>query len=337
MRVFKISSQRTLLLATFLMVLLLTLTLSPFEGIVQVFRHGQPKPQSVESQPPAEKFLFEMVGADEKEAIEQRLPSMKDEDWEAETIRLVEKNKIDDKYIIIAVANNGHREFTLNWIASLKRNNYHKFIVFCLDSMLYEAIAERSLSANAVVVPRKWLHGPIFTEEVLWGTERHRLLTHIKVIVAQKLLEWGHTVVFSDVDLVWLNPNIIAHIEYVSENADVAHMLDFVDDMNSGFYLAKPTPFAKSLFQEAIEILKQFGGNAHDQGAFNGAMQSGMNRKYSKHFYRLDKLMYPNGEVNFLLGLNKKMDIRPMIVHANYVVGAKKKKEILESQGMWYI
>ncbi|CAG0884706.1 unnamed protein product [Darwinula stevensoni] len=150
-------------------------------------------------------------------------------------------------------------------------------------------------------------------------------------MIGRELLKRGHSVLLSDVDVVWLSPGILAHVDYTLGNADLACMVDG-KEMNGGFYAAKPSPIVMELFQKVADALKA-DANLIDQYAFANVINRAMKIRYSKQLHFLDKLLYSNGNVYFQERLNEKMGIQPMIVHANFFVGAKKKREMLQSGG----
>jgi hypothetical protein len=73
---------------------------------------------------------------------------------------IIPGNKINGT-VIVANSNYAFRTLTLNWIASLRRNNYDKFVVFSFDSQLAEFLAERGFQDNVAVVPAHWLDQPV--------------------------------------------------------------------------------------------------------------------------------------------------------------------------------
>ncbi len=51
--------------------------------------------------------------------------------------RAWKQNEINDT-CIITISNCGYRDFVLNWIISLKRNGYSKFLVLCYEEKLLQ-------------------------------------------------------------------------------------------------------------------------------------------------------------------------------------------------------
>lgn len=111
-------------------------------------------------------------------------------------------------------------------------------------------------------------------------------------------------------------------------------MYDQDTDINTGFFVARPTDLIKEVFSRTIQHIGRWGV---DQLAFNYEIRTIMQVKYSKPFKGLDKLLYANGDVYFRKRLNEKLGIKPLIVHANYVEGSKKKMELLQRGNMWYL
>ena len=90
----------------------------------------------------------------------------------------------------------------------------------------------------------------------------------------------------------------------------------------------------KEVFDRTIRNIDTF---KIDQLVFNYEIRTVMKVKYSKNFRGLDKLLYANGLVYFRLQKNLQYDIKPLVVHVNYVQGSENKKKLLQSAGMWYL
>jgi hypothetical protein len=89
----------------------------------------------------------------------------------------------------------------------------------------------------------------------------------------------GHTVVFNDVDLVWLSPNILAYFDYTFNERQFAHMQDHFSDVNAGFYVARPTPQVKEIFAKIMQMMSA-NENLLDQEAFNAYLPSEEIKKF---------------------------------------------------------
>ena len=57
---------------------------------------------------------------------------------------ILDGNK-DGGVSIVALANFGIREFSLNWIKSLEKNQFTKFVIICTDRRVYAYLAEKAM------------------------------------------------------------------------------------------------------------------------------------------------------------------------------------------------
>ncbi|KAH9256072.1 hypothetical protein BASA81_005848 [Batrachochytrium salamandrivorans] len=266
-------------------------------------------------------------------------------EWEAELLRLMEMN-LENGFTIVATANFGHKEFTLNWITSLKRNGFHKFLVICFDLNLYTLLVEYGLHEQAVLAPSGWFRAEgIASAEVLWMSKEYNALTLAKLQIQRQLLEHNFPFVFSDVDLVFASPHTVSNIrqqfgsECTGKNTsscltDFAYMVDQDTDINTGFFAVMPTPQIKLAFDNTIKDIRRWGV---DQIAFNYQVRTVMKIKYSRHFKPLDKVLFVNGWGLTQDQINAKLAITPLVVHANYVEGKEAKIRMLTSHGYWYL
>ena len=115
---------------------------------------------------------------------------------------------------IVTISNFGFREFVLNWIASLKRNNFHKFVVFCYDESLLVFLARLGYREHAVLVPRAWLDYDLSPNFFTFAQSEYNHLVQSKTNIWYELAVRGQTFLFSDPDTAWLSPHIVEHVEW---------------------------------------------------------------------------------------------------------------------------
>jgi hypothetical protein len=111
-------------------------------------------------------------------------------------------------------------------------------------------------------------------------------------------------------------------------------MVDEVADINTGFFLARPTGIVKQVFTLTSQ---SFDRHEIDQYALNDITQNVLKIHFSKPFKALDKLLFPNGNIFFNLRLNDRLGTRPFVVHVNYAVGVDAKRERLINRNLWYL
>ncbi|KAI9472054.1 MAG: nucleotide-diphospho-sugar transferase-domain-containing protein [Benjaminiella poitrasii] len=266
---------------------------------------------------------------------------------EQETIKQYdakEQKKITKKQqlnvLLTAVVNSGMLDYTYNWIESLKRTNQDdRFLVFAIDQGVVDGLTKKGYGRQVTMIPNDWFHVPLASDFALWKSSDYRPITHAKTLVVERLLYLDITVWFTDVDIVFLSPHIRETIltqMAQRPNTDVAFSQE-VDyrTVNSGFYMIKPTIVTKQFMgrviqaQDATEVLTQ-------QKVMNSVLKSMFPRDLLHSPYRLlDMMLFPNGNYYFRMNLPLKLGIQPLMVHANYLVGDKKKETLIKA-GLWY-
>lgn len=267
-----------------------------------------------------------------------------------DTILAIEKNLIveylpdakgrPNRVLLTAVVNSGMLDYTLNWIESLKRTNQdEKFLVFAIDQGVVDELTARGYRDQVTLIPQDWLHVPLASDFAQWKTNDYRPITHAKSLVVERLLYLDVTVWFTDVDIVFLSPYIRDTMLLKMSERPNTHMLfsQEVDQrtINSGFYMMKPSIITKQFMSYVVQ--EQDKPNAlTQQKVMNAALKLMFKRDLASGPYRLlDMLMFPNGKYYFRLNLPKRLGFEPLMIHANYLIGDKK-KQALQKAGLWY-
>ncbi|KAG1474593.1 hypothetical protein G6F56_000278 [Rhizopus delemar] len=246
-----------------------------------------------------------------------------------ETMDKINKNLLKNRILVVATANYGMRNHVYNWIESLKRTKETNFIIFCLDEKLYEHLALTGHKDRAAKIPETWFHQAVEDDFSLYFSETYRIITHAKTLVVQQLLYLDITVFFSDIDIVWIRPHIVDYMDALMQirpQTGVLFQQEGVDqrEVNSGFYLMRPTDLTKRLLAETI-VIQDTDKKLTQQGAMNVALNKLDLDVRTTSVVLLDLLHFPNGHIYFNLDLPRQRGIQPYIVHANYLASVKKK------------
>ncbi|KAI8968940.1 nucleotide-diphospho-sugar transferase-domain-containing protein [Mycotypha africana] len=249
-------------------------------------------------------------------------------------------NNKEDKVLIVATANYGMRNHVYNWIESLKKTNEHRFLIFCFDQKLYDHLVLAGYEAHATLIPDVWFRDlQLEAGFKTYFSQEYRVITHAKTLVVQQLLYLDIHVFFSDVDVIWLRKRMVDYVTTLMDLRQETHVLFQQEglnqqEVNTGFYLMRPTLEMKKLLAETIQI--QDAGEKTQQGAMNAALNHLDMDLRTTSIVLLDILHFPNGFAYFDNDLPNKHGIQPYIVHANYLVGEDKKTRLIE-QGFWYL
>jgi hypothetical protein len=177
-----------------------------------------------------------------------------------------DKHLVAENVLIIGVANYAHRVFVLNWHESLRRNTDHsdKVVVICLDPQLYDYLKERKIPALPITdilldedFKRYYLEANTQKEQ-LWEEKGYYRLTNAKIrIVYEIMSRFGYSILFSDVDLVWMHPKIVDFILFHSHAGSYDFLYTTQElyqfyNMCTGFYFAKNTPLVLGFLRNVV-------------------------------------------------------------------------------------
>lgn len=242
----------------------------------------------------------------------------------AELLDKINNNLLEDRVLITAVANYGMRDYLYNWIGSLTRTNEDKYLVFCLDEQLCNHLVNAGYESHAALIPEDWFHQRVTSGFEDYFSPKYRVITHAKTLVVQRLLYLDITVFFSDVDVVWLRPRMREYVKTLMDIRPETHVIfqqDGLDErqVNTGFYLMRPTYEMKRLLAETI-YLQDTREDVTQQGAMNQVLGSLVADVRTSSVVLLDVMFFPNGFAYFDNNLSQSRNIEPYVLHANYRV-----------------
>ncbi|KAJ9467068.1 Beta-arabinofuranosyltransferase RAY1 [Diplonema papillatum] len=252
------------------------------------------------------------------------------------------KARAQNRTIIVVPANLGYIEFALNIICSFRALRISNYVLLAMDKDVLSEFVTRSLPVYADPgLPF------ITSKSAQWAEANFHKLVCTKLVPVTNLLKAGLHVILSDADIVW-RKNPFAHLRWdlsltfsigschksLRDNADLSK--DKVAKLNTGFYFAQSDPSVIKLFERAYGVCKR-GSLTGDQPAINTVIHqdlTGHDRmQYTYGFF--DGCLFANGCVYFkhLCANDSKSD--PFIVHANFLVGRKKKIKSLAKSDLW--
>ena len=169
---------------------------------------------------PFEEFHFSPVRTPELEKRLQEKQSFDNARWNIECGRTIKQN-VENGVVIVALSNLAMKEMTMNWIASLQRNNFKRFVVLCFDFAMYRFLSEYGYENNAAMIPQDWTQADI-------PDQACNDMQQDKVRICLQLFQRGFTVLYNDVNLVFLSPDVVKHLLAEDEgvNADFIYMLE---------------------------------------------------------------------------------------------------------------
>lgn len=271
---------------------------------------------------------------------------------EEDVIRLMRQHCVTKdslkKTLIYTVANMGNYDMLQNWMESMSRTKHTTYFILTFDVELFEALKAKGITAVAMV-PLHWLseNGKTVSGKAQnWDTPGYFRLTKSKNNIARKILGHGINILYSDVDTVWTSTEVLTYVNFYMEQRrwlDAAFALDHPfpapenrdPSVNTGFYYARATRRVMNLFDEAIKQQDRK-VNTHDQDSmYLAIMSNGADAIRWVGFF--DSVLVMNGRHFIKESRHKSYGVLPFVVHANYFIGQKDKRDKFKEFGLWYL
>ncbi|CAO3634344.1 unnamed protein product [Cunninghamella echinulata] len=270
---------------------------------------------------------------------------------------IINNNLHSPKTLLLTIAHYGVRHHVYNWIHSLKKTNEDKFVIVCLDPYLYRHLIKAGYQNHAFLLPKQWKHydydyiinssnNTDVEKEIMHDDQRYMFT---KTIVIQHILNLDISAFYSDVDVIWNRPRTREYVRTLMDiRVDKTHVVFLQEgfqqqDVNTGFFLMRPTPIMQRLVSDTIYIQQQNDGNQKDeminmtqQIAFNKALSKLNLHSTTSNIVLLDLFYFPHFDAYFNRRLHEKLDLNPYVIHTNSLVD-REKIETLKKNGLWYV
>lgn len=265
---------------------------------------------------------------------------------------------VPHKLVVAIAVNYAFRHLALNFVCNLKRIGVSNYVVLAMDRTVFDYLAARGTNTFFYEMPAT--RRRLLEEADSFGTAAFIETSRRKSMLVLKVLRLGYSVVFSDVDVVWVRdpiPELLRHdFDFVMQS-DRAHKdqdaaLNY--NLNSGFYLVRSSlrsvTALKAIvkYAEAIRRSEQKAFNYVLCGAFKDhhagpgiriGAQECTYRKGGARVLALPLEAFPNGSDESLWSNMSTSfeDSHPGVVavHANYVEGRAEKVERIKRIGYW--
>lgn len=252
--------------------------------------------------------------------------------------------------VLLAAVSGPYLPFLSNWLISVRRaGRADQVLVIAEDYETLDRI-NAAWPGHAVLVPP----APDAQTAHKFGSQGFFNFTSRRPRHLLQILELGYSVMYNDVDMVWLADPF----PYLVENHDVY----FMDDMTpvkpldhshelpppgkkgrtyicSCMIFLRPTEGAKLLLRKWIEELKEQPWSkqrkSNDQPAFNWALNKTAGQV---DVYLLPQSAFPTGGLYFKNKTwVKQTKGKHVIIHNNYITGFEKKIKRFRDHGLWLV
>jgi hypothetical protein len=232
-----------------------------------------------------------------------------------------------DNLIILAFVDFSFVELAINlYEFSFRRLNIKNFLFVCSDEKCFKLLNRRGINCFL------YKHDTNFAKPSDYGTAEFSIKVRIKMEIVTAAVMLGFIVFQTDVDVVFLKdpiPKLTSDVDLLIQ--------DDIHELNSGFFVLRPTYSGVMLAQRALENIVL--GGMRNQIAVNKAVIK-MVKGNSLSMRILDRQQFPCGKVYFEWG--KKMfsgdgnsDNDAYIVHNNWIYTKAAKIYRFKETGLW--
>ncbi|XP_052156440.1 UDP-D-xylose:L-fucose alpha-1,3-D-xylosyltransferase MGP4-like [Oryza glaberrima] len=252
--------------------------------------------------------------------------------------------------IVLAAVSGPYLPFLSNWLITVRRaGRADQVLVVAEDYDTLERI-NAAWPGHAVLVPP----APDAQVAHKFGSQGFFNFTSRRPRHLLQILELGYSVMYNDVDMVWLAdpfPYIVGdHDVYFMDDMTPVKPLDHSHELPppgkkgrtyicSCMIFLRPTEGAKLLLRKWIEELKEQPWSkkqkANDQPAFNWALNKTAGQV---DVYLLPQSAFPTGGLYFKNKTwVKETKGKHVIIHNNYITGFEKKIKRFRDHGLWLV
>jgi beta-arabinofuranosyltransferase len=258
--------------------------------------------------------------------------------------------------VVLTASTFKYHTLLMNLACRLRALDVNNLLVAALDEELYRYAFVRGLAVYPALQDASIFGMANIQAEAgcKYGSKCFRAVTKLKSREVLTILKKGYSVLWTDMDIVWMRDPTRSLLNYgpgvfaVQGNAPTkseppnGHLR-----INSGFYLARAEPATIQAFEKITEHAKR--SNESEQPSFyivlcgdKGQYRVGDHAclepttGLTTKFLPLDK--YPNGAYNSYwndTNLGKRRDL--VILHNNWITGLDNKIARMQQHGFWYI
>lgn len=271
------------------------------------------------------------------------------------------------KVVVAAAANYAYRDLAMNFVWNLHRLNVTNYVLLAMDRAMFEfgkdcgiqTFYHDAIDASSHHIPMT-KRGEVKSEEAVFGSRDFIYTSQLKSRLVLEILRLGYDVVFSDVDVFWLQnpiPLLVSYEEDIGIQSDAKFGTDQDPNynINSGLYHVKASTSTCKVFGAIGKYGKKL--RRSEQKAFNhvlcGAFReivggSGKRLGTQRCLYNkkgvtvtartLPREAFPNGSDNFWTTTNDTGERDGVIAaHANYIQGHDNKVLAMKTHGFWLV
>ncbi|KAK8812346.1 hypothetical protein WA158_007580 [Blastocystis sp. Blastoise] len=242
----------------------------------------------------------------------------------------IRKNALNNEIVITFITPEYIEMFLMFYYKSIIPHDIKNFLVFVSDQNLYRTLKSESIPCTLITQYKSYNK-----KNIQYGTQGFIDIVNMKTLCILYVLEQGYNVLFTDVDIIFLDNPLYYFNHTYDINAQMEGYYE-IKEINSGFMYIHSNMHTLACFYNAFSLyLTQ---NIRQQTAVNDAVFNLIPNSLSLN--ELDIYRFPMGNDFFVEGNHVFLDDSPcetcIIVHNNWIKGIDAKIYRLKEIGYYY-
>lgn len=249
--------------------------------------------------------------------------------------------------VLVTYANIGYADFAKNLLLNLnKQANMYKVHFYCLDKELKDLLEKLPLTISVVF---EILDVNVSTKFENYGSYEYNKILHVKNIVIRKTLALYNFIHFIDCDVVcmkapdkdywfkYIDKDIVFQYDCGFHNASIPHHPFYNTWVCLGNITLRNT-ICTNILLDKIDDYQHKYPNKNDQECLKQYFDDLSISDITKYiFAKLEVYPYEEFTNGYWVGHNIGGTERTFFFHANHVIGADPKRNLLKKVGHWYL
>lgn len=257
-----------------------------------------------------------------------------------EHLKLLLRQQNHQHAVLVMMVNLGHFELFRNWVRSCDDRSIDVrswSLIFTVDSEAANGVEQLGFTSFT----DRNSYGAQPKEAVkAFGDRQFRLLMFQKTAIVKDVLDLGYSLLFQDVDVVWLKDPRPFFLKPSHQRFDARFMYDGPNKMhaplhlNSGFFWLKNTRKSISFWTDVLMHCDLIFTSGSQQKVVNQIIVGHLFKGLKLHVLREDD--FANGHL-FSINSAANLPKDPYVIHCSWTGNIQHKLEKFKLAGLWHL
>jgi uncharacterized protein (TIGR01627 family) len=237
-------------------------------------------------------------------------------------------------WIVLVEVNDGYYDFFLNWLYHFEQLQLGlDLVVFAEDDVVHKKL-ERDIQSTRPNIEIERSGSSFLPKSLDYNSKQYKELVSARATHILTKLKDGRNVIYTDVDTVWKG-NPLPYLVWVGDTADAVLEVDTAKYEGMSPYYC--TGFMAFVSNERTIHLMEYWKKALQKPQLNQPIFNALLQKRSAVLHQpLPNVEFPSGQM-FFSKMDDEQRSHSIVIHNNYIQGAKNKQLRFEKYGLWKV